>query len=395
MNNIPKIYLKRGKETPLLRMHPWVFSGAIDILPDKCKDGDVVAVYSQSRNFLAIGHYSPGSIAVRIISFEPVSPDSEFWNKKISEAFELRTALGLTNSPLTNSYRLIHGEGDGLPGLIVDIYNKTAVIQAHSAGMFLARKEIASALTNVLKNQITTVFDKSTETLSKSSGLNAINKALIGTETDSEISENGLLFKINIPDGQKTGFFIDQRDNRALLHKYSDGKKILNTFCYTGGFTIAALKGGAAFVHSVDSSKKAIEITKENILLNNFDQEKNQCIEEDTLVFLKKCETSYDIIILDPPAYAKHLSAKHNAVQGYKRLNAEAMKKINKGGLLFTFSCSQVIDKKLFADTVTAAAIESGRSLKILHQMTQAPDHPVSIFHPEGEYLKGLVLYID
>ncbi len=395
MNNIPKIFLKKGKETPLLRMHPWVFSGAIDKLPDNCKDGDVVAIYSQNKSFLGVGHYSPGSIAVRVISFEPVLPDSEFWEKKIFTAFNLRSSLGLTNNPQTNSFRLIHGEGDGLPGLIVDTYNKTAVIQAHTTGMFLARKEIAAAIMNILRNKITTVFDKSAEALSKSSGVNAINNVLIGTETDSVILENGMLFKINIPEGQKTGFFLDQRDNRSLLYNYSKDKTILNTFCYTGGFSIAALKGGARFVHSVDSSKKAIEITKENILLNNFDAEKNQCFEEDTLNFLKKSETSYDILILDPPAYAKHLSAKHNAVQGYKRLNAEAMKKINKGGLLFTFSCSQVIDKKLFADTVTAAAIESGRTLKILHQLTQAPDHPVSIFHPEGEYLKGLVLYID
>ena len=299
----------------------------------------------------------------------------------------------MVNNPETNVYRLVHAEGDGLPGLIIDIYNDTAVIQAHSSGMYHARKIIADALLEIYPNKLRAIFDKSAETLA----VNDIsNGFLYGNSSENFlVKENACTFFIDFEEGQKTGFFVDQRENRKLLMTVCAGKKVLNTFCYTGGFSVFAIKAGAEFVHSVDSSKKAIEMAQKNIAVNGFDLEKNQCFASDTLEFLKNTETMYDVIVLDPPAYAKHMSAKHNAVQGYKRLNALAMKKITKGGILFTFSCSQIIDRKLFADTITAAAIESGRQIQILYHLSQPADHPVSIFHPEGEYLKGLVLLIN
>jgi 23S rRNA (cytosine1962-C5)-methyltransferase len=393
---LPQIVLAKGKEHSLKRFHPWVFSGAIKRKPEDLEDGDLVEVFSAQGEYLGTGHYQPaGSISVRIITFDEVDIDADFWVQKITQAYTYRTALGLTNSTETDVYRLIFAEGDGLPGLIVDVYGETAVVQAHTIGMYRARHDIAQALMKVLGDKIKGVYDKSAETISQKSEIKAENGYLIGdTGGHTTVQENGNKFFVDWVNGQKTGFFIDQRENRALVARYAPGKKVLNTFCYTGGFSVYALNAGAELVHSVDSSKKAIDLTDKNAELSGH-ADHHEAFAVDTFDFLKQPLDQYDIVILDPPAFAKHLSARHNAVMGYKRLNAEALRKMKPGSLLFTFSCSQVVDKYLFENTLLAAALEAGRSVKIMHQLSQPADHPVSIFCPEGEYLKGLVVYVD
>jgi 23S rRNA (cytosine1962-C5)-methyltransferase len=392
--NYPKIILKRGKEISLIRRHHWVFSGAIHEMSDTLANGDLVEVRSSSDGFLGIGHFSQGSIMVRIISFEERVIDQDFWNEKIQAAYQLREALGLISNPETNVFRLVHGEGDLLPGLIVDYYNGTAVIQAHQVGMHRHVVEIAQAIKNCFGEALSGVYDKSSETLPKN--IAAIsNEWVLGAPKTDLVHEHGATYKIDWEKGQKTGFFIDQRENRKLLGTYSKGKKVLNTFCYSGGFSAQALLDGASEVHSVDISSKAIALTEENIALNPTITGKHESKVADVVKYIREIGEDYDVIVLDPPAFAKNQKARHNAVQAYKRLNGEALKKIKPGGILFTFSCSQVVDKSLFAHTVTAAGLESGRKVKVLHQLTQPADHPINLFHPETEYLKGLVLYVS
>lgn len=390
-----KIFLKPKKEDSLLRFHPWIFSGAIARQEGKIEEGDVVEVYTSAGNFIATGHFQVGSIAVRVLSFSTCKIDINFWEEKIRSAYQLRQAIGLiTNN--NNSFRLVHGEGDNLPGLIVDIYAHTAVIQSHSVGMHLARHHIAEAILKVMSPHIQNVYYKSETTLPYKADVDAENGYLFGSYTDSEAVENGLKFRADWLKGQKTGFFIDQRDNRSLLEQYAAGKSVLNMFCYTGGFSFYAMRGGATKVHSVDSSSKAIMLTKQNVELNFPDDPRHEAFAEDAFSFLGKMNSDdYDLIILDPPAFAKHRDAIRNALQGYKRLNAAAFKKIKSGGILFTFSCSQAISKEAFRLAVFSAAASTGRSVKILHQLTQPADHPINIYHPEGEYLKGLVLYVE
>ncbi|WP_057936553.1 class I SAM-dependent rRNA methyltransferase [Algoriphagus resistens] len=390
----PKIILKHGKEISLKRKHHWVFSGAIFQKDPNLKNGQLAAVISSKDEFLGIGYYTEGSIMVRIISFEERDIDQGFWNDKISSALTLRKSLGLTDSQETNVYRLVHGEGDLLPGLIVDFYKGTAVIQAHQIGIHAHLKEIAQAIKNAYGEQVSGVYDKSAETLPKNLGISS-NEWVLGQPKTDLVQEYGATYKIDWEKGQKTGFFIDQRESRKLLASYSKGKKVLNTFCYSGGFSVLALKEGAAEVHSVDISPKAIELTEENVGLNPEIKGKHESKVADVVKYIREIGDDYDVIVLDPPAFAKNLKARHNAVQAYKRLNAEAFKKIKPGGILFTFSCSQVVDKALFRNTITAAALECGRKVKILHQLTQPADHPINIFHPETEYLKGLVLFVE
>ncbi|QYH39073.1 class I SAM-dependent rRNA methyltransferase [Algoriphagus sp. NBT04N3] len=392
--NYPKIILKKGKEISLIRKHHWVFSGAIAQMDSDLESGQLVAVYSSRNTFLGIGHFSHGSIMVRIISFEEEQIDLSFWKKRIQSAYELRKALELINNPETNVYRLIHGEGDLLPGLIVDFYNGTAVIQAHHVGMHAHIREIAEAIQEVYGKDIQGIYDKSSETLPKNLGISS-NEWVWGQASTDLVKEYGAAYKIDWEKGQKTGFFIDQRENRKLLASYSKGKKVLNTFCYSGGFSVLALLEGANEVHSVDISPKAIELTEENISLNPQIQGSHESKVADVVKYIREIGDDYDLIVLDPPAFAKNIKARHNAVQAYKRLNAEALKKIKSGGILFTFSCSQVVDKILFANTITAAAMETGRKVKVLHHLSQPADHPINIYHPETEYLKGLVLYVE
>ena len=390
-----KVVLKSGKDDAVLRQHPWVFSGAIKKIYGPVTEGDIVAVHNNKDRFLGIGHWGNGSIAVRVFSFSEAEIDDNFWKEKIKAAYQVRTALQLTANAQTNVYRLVFAEGDGLPGLVIDIYNKTAVIQAHSIGMFQLREIFAEVLQEVYGDKLDTIYVKSKESLPKNLDIDTENHFLLGERESDVVLENGNKFEVNWVKGQKTGFFIDQRFNRELVGNYSRGKKVLNTYCYTGGFSIYALNGGAELVHSVDSSKIAIELTDQNVALNGFDEQKHQSFAVDTMSFLNEMEETYDIIILDPPAFAKHRDVRHKAVQGYKRINALAFKKIAPGGILFTFSCSQVVDRRLFESTVLAAAIQSGRKVKVLHHLSQPADHPVSIYHPEGEYLKGLVLYVE
>jgi 23S rRNA (cytosine1962-C5)-methyltransferase len=389
-----KLYLHKGKEQSLLRKHPWVFSGAIRKTEGEAAEGDLVSVHTARGEFLGLGHYQPSSIAVRLISFEEVEVAKPFWIKKIKDAFTLRQRLGLVDSVETNTYRLIYAEGDGLPSLIVDVYGDTAVLQAHSIGMWQSRFDIAEALKEVMGERLKAVYDKSAESLPAKTTTKAENGYILGDGPGKgEVLENGNRFSIDWAGGQKTGFFIDQRANRALLGDYVAGKKVLNTFCYTGGFSVYALNAGASLVHSVDVSKKAIALTDENIQLNK-QAERHASFAVDTFDFFRDQEEMYDVVVLDPPAFAKRMNVRHNALMGYKRLNAEAIRRIAPGGILFTFSCSQVVDKYLFNNTIMAAAIEAGREVKVLHQLNQPADHPFSIFHPEGEYLKGLVLYV-
>lgn len=390
-----KIILKSGKDQSLLRFHPWVFSGAIKDTIGFPAEGDVVEVFSNRDEFLGIGHYQIGSITVRIFSFQQVEPNFSFWKNKIQQAYNLRVALGLTGSEPTNVYRLVNAEGDGMPGLIIDFYNGTAVMQMHSIGMFRIREELAKVLKEVYGNGLTSVYDKSEGTIPFKAHINPKNGYVLGESQPEAVSEYNNLFRVDWVEGQKTGFFIDQRENRRLVETYSQGKDVLNVFGYTGGFSIYALRGNAKTVHSVDSSQKAIDLTNENVALNFPDCPNHESFCVDAFDYLDTIDDKYDLIILDPPAFAKHFNVLNNALQGYKRINAKAIKKIRPGGILFTFSCSQVVDKDTFRTTIFSAAASTGRNVRILHQMTQPADHPVNIYHPEGEYLKGLVLYIE
>lgn len=394
--NYKKVKLKPKKEESLKRFHPWIFSGAVQSKDESLTEGEVVNVYTINDEFIAVGHYQIGSIEVRVLSFEEEDIDLDFWKKRLSSALELRKSIGLL-SDNNNSYRLVHGEGDLLPGLIIDVYAETAVIQSHSVGMHESRLMICDALKAVLGDNLKNVYYKSETTLPYKANLGAENEYLYKGDSVNEIAlENGLKFYPDWVKGQKTGFFVDQRDNRALLEKYSKGRSVLNMFCYTGGFSFYALRGGANLVHSVDSSSKAIMLTNRNVVLNFPDDKRHEAFAEDAFKFLGGINKGdYDLIVLDPPAFAKHRGAIKNALQGYKRLNAAAFEKIAPGGIVFTFSCSQVISKDAFRLAVFSAAALSGRSVRILHQLSQPADHPINIYHPEGEYLKGLVLYVE
>jgi 23S rRNA (cytosine1962-C5)-methyltransferase len=388
------IFLKPKKEESLKRFHPWIFSGAIQRIDGKPAEGDIVEVLDSNGNFLAIGHYQIGSIAVRVLSFETLKIDASFWKLKIENAYKMRLAIGLV-SPINNTYRLVHGEGDSLPGLIVDVYDDTAVMQAHSVGMHEMRMELANAIVQVIP-QVKNVFYKSESTLPFKAPIAPEDGYLIGSDTKSYSAiENDLKYDVDWIRGQKTGFFIDQRENRSLLERYSAGKSVLNMFCYTGGFSVCAMRGGASLVHSVDSSAKAIDLTDKNIELNFPNDNRHASFAEDAFKFLNANEKKYDIIILDPPAFAKHRDALRNALKGYKRLNARGIEQIKPSGILFTFSCSQVVSKEQFRLAVFSAAAETGRNVRILHQLSQPADHPINIYHPEGEYLKGLVLWVE
>ncbi|MCX8491484.1 MAG: class I SAM-dependent rRNA methyltransferase [Cyclobacteriaceae bacterium] len=385
------IGLKQGRDHSVKRFHPWIFSGGIQSVAGTPDEGDWVEVKDASTKTVGFGHYQKGTITVRVLSFLETKPSNDLYSTKIAAAFHQRVSTSVLNEN-TNAYRLVHGEGDGLPGLIVDIYQGVAVMQAHSAGMHNDRHLITLALQDVLKNQLSAVYYKSQNTLKPITE----NEYLYGMAAlPHTILEHGNKFFVDWEEGQKTGFFLDQRENRKLLGEMSVGKTVLNTFCYTGGFSVYALQNLAALVHSVDSSEKAVEMTRKNLQLNGFDPTENECIASDTFTFIKDKKDFYDLIILDPPAFAKHKEAKHQAMKGYQRLNAEAMRIIKSGGILFTFSCSQVVDRQLFYDTVVSAAIQAGRQIKVLHHLSQPADHPVSIFHREGEYLKGLVLYVE
>ena len=387
--------MKPKKEESLLRFHPWVFSGAIQGMERKPEEGDLVEVYSSDNRFLAIGHYQIGSIAVRVLSFEKRPIDHQFWVDRIRSAYQLRCILGLANTPNNNTFRLIHGEGDALPGLVIDMYANTAVMQAHSVGMHKCRMEIAAALKEVVGDGLQNIYYKSETTLPYKADLNSENGYLLGQDVDDIALENGLKFYVDWQKGQKTGFFVDQRENRKLLEHYAKGRSVLNMFCYTGGFSFYAMRGGAKLVHSVDSSAKAISLTNRNVELNFPGDPRHEAYAEDAFKYLERMGSNYDLIILDPPAFAKHKDVLRNALQGYRKLNAIAFEKIKPGGILFTFSCSQVVSKENFRLAVFSAAAQSKRNVRILHQLTQPADHPVNIYHPEGEYLKGLVLYVE
>ena len=398
---IPQIILRRGKEESLLRRHPWIFSGAIDHIKAESqaeiREGALVEVYTRSGDFIAQGHYQIGSIAVRVLSFEQEEINQVWWNQRVSIAYDVRRTLGLTDSETTTCYRLIHGEGDSLPGLVVDIYGTTAVVQCHSVGMYHSRQAIAEAIRATYGDRITAIYDKSSQTLPYKADLGAVDGYLWGSSKHPSqvVLENGLQFAVNWEEGQKTGFFLDQRENRELVKRYSKGRTVLNTFCYTGGFSVYAAEGGAVEVCSVDSSERAVHLAGENMRLNFSDQIPHSEIAADAVEYLRNIGSKYDLIILDPPAFAKHHKVLGNAMQGYKRLNARAISQIKPGGILFTFSCSQAVSKELFRTTVFSAAAIAGRKVRILHQLTQPADHPINIYHPEGEYLKGLVLYVE
>ena len=399
------IILKKGKESSLLRFHPWIFSGAIQAIDDDVEEGDTVRVLSHDKKFLAVGHYQIGSIAVRVLSFEDITIDGDFWRERLQKAYEVRKAIGVIRKPSASSvridknvnttYRLVHGEGDNLPGLIIDIYDDTAVMQAHSVGMHVCRQEIAEALVDVMGQSLHAIYYKSETTLPFKANLGQENGFIYGSTENNIAIENGLKFHIDWLKGQKTGFFVDQRDNRALLEHYSKGRSVLNMFCYTGGFSVYALRGGARLVHSVDSSAKAIELTRANVELNFPGDKRHEAYAEDAFKYLDEHDDTYDLIILDPPAFAKHRKALRNGLRGYTRLNVKGLQKIRHGGILFTFSCSQVVTKENFREAVFTAAAQTGRRVRILHQLHQPADHPINIYHPEGEYLKGLVLYVE
>lgn len=397
-----QVYLKRGKEESLLRFHPWIFSGAINKIEEGLEEGDIVRVMTHEKKFIAVGHFQIGSIAVRVLSFHDVKIDDKFWESRLRAAFQVRQAIGVIREESTGvglfpntTYRLVHGEGDNLPGLIIDIYGKTAVMQAHSVGMHVCREEIAKALVKVMGDKLDSIYYKSETTLPFKADLGQENGFIYG-DTDNNIAiENGLKFHIDWLKGQKTGFFIDQRENRSLLEYYAKGRSVLNMFCYTGGFSVYAMRGGAEVVHSVDSSAKAIELTNKNIELNFPNDSRHEAICEDAFKYLDDNDGKYDLIILDPPAFAKHRNALKNGLRGYTRLNVKGFEKIKPGGILFTFSCSQVVTKDNFRQAVFTAAAQAGRKVRILHQIHQPADHPINIYHPEGEYLKGLVLYVE
>ena len=389
-----QIQLRKGKDESLRRFHPWVFSGAIQRMDEDIEEGEIVRMVTNTGDFIAVGHYQQGSIAVRVLSFSDVQIDDEFWHSRLLSALTMRQAIGIADNADNNTYRLVHGEGDNLPGLIIDVYGQTAVMQAHSIGMHLCRKQIARALVDVMDSRISHIYYKSETTLPFMTA-DDMNGFLYGNSDDNIATENGLKFRVDWLKGQKTGFFVDQRENRSLLEHYAKGKRVLNMFCYTGGFSFYAMRGGAMLVHSVDSSAKAIELTKQNVELNFPGDARHEAYCEDAFKYLEQAGSNYNLIILDPPAFAKHRGALHNALKGYTRLNQKAFEKIEKGGILFTFSCSQVVTKDHFRNAVFTAAALAKRKVRILHQLHQPADHPINIYHPEGEYLKGLVLYVE
>ena len=389
------IYLKKGKEESLNRFHPWIFSGAIHHMDDNIEEGELVNIFTASNEFIAVGHYQIGSIAIRVLTFSKVEISYDFWCDRLSCALKMRQNVGIADNNVNNTYRLVHGEGDYLPGLVIDCYGETAVMQAHSVGMHVCREEICRALIKVMGERIKHVYYKSETTLPFKAELGQENGFMYG-ETDNDIAiENGLKFHVDWLRGQKTGFFVDQRENRNLLEHYAKGKSVLNMFCYTGGFSVYAMRGQAKLVHSVDSSAKAVELTNRNIALNYPDDLRHEAFCEDAFKYLDNNDNKYDLIILDPPAFAKHRAALRNALKGYTRLNVKGLQRIKHGGILFTFSCSQVVSKEHFRNAVFTAAAQAGRKVRILHQLHQPADHPINIYHPEGEYLKGLVLYVE
>lgn len=389
------IQLKKGKEESLKRFHPWIFSGAILRMDDGIEEGELVKVVTFDKGFIAIGHYQIGSIAVRILSFRDINIDQEFWKSRLKAALDMRIAIGIADNPTNNTYRLVHGEGDLLPGLIIDCYGKTAVMQAHSIGMHVERLAICEALRSVMGSRIEHVFYKSETTLPFKAELGQQDGFLYGGSDDNVAIENGLKFHVDWLKGQKTGFFVDQRENRTLLEKYAKNRSVLNMFCYTGGFSVYAMRGGAKLVHSVDSSAKAVELTNANIELNFPSDARHEAFCDDAFKYLDAHDAQYDLVVLDPPAFAKHRAALRNALKGYTRLNVKGFERIKPGGILFTFSCSQVVTKEIFRNAVFTAAAQAKRKVRILHQLHQPADHPINIYHPEGEYLKGLVLYVE
>lgn len=405
MTKYKTIILKRGKDASLRRFHPWIFSGAIAKADDGISEGDTVRVESADGEFLAVGHWQIGSIAVRVLSFQDIEIDGGFWRERLRRAWEVRQSIGVIREEgdpslgdsgyINTTFRLVHGEGDNLPGLIIDMYGDTAVMQAHSVGMHVNRQAIAEALVDVLGDRLRAIYYKSETTLPFKANLGQENGFIFGSTDNNIAIENGLRFHIDWLKGQKTGFFVDQRDNRALLERYSRGRSVLNMFCYTGGFSVYAMRGGAKLVHSVDSSAKAIELTRENVGLNFPDDKRHEAYCEDAFKYLDEHADKYDLIVLDPPAFAKHRKALHNGLRGYTRLNVKGLQRIKSGGVLFTFSCSQVVTKDNFREAVFTAAAQAGRRVRILHQLHQPADHPINIYHPEGEYLKGLVLYVE
>ncbi len=394
-NFMKKIFLKPGRDASVRRFHPWVFSGGVKHIKESISDGETVEIYSHENQYLATGHFQQGSILVRIISFEKTVIDQDFWISKIKNAYDFRREIGNLQDNDTNCYRLIHAEGDGLPGLIVDVYGKTAVIQCHSIGMHFERMKIAQALLEIYENKLKAIYDKSAAALPSKYGTTIENSYLFGHLDNQTVTEYGHQFFVDWESGQKTGFFLDQRENRNLLKNYVSDKSVLNAFCYSGGFSIYALKAGAKLVHSVDISQKAIDWTNQNVSLNGNFKWTHEAFTADVLKFLQATEATYEVIVVDPPAFAKSKAKRHNAVQAYKRLNALALKKIAPNGILFTFSCSQVVDESLFYNTITAAAIEAKRKVRVIQKLSQPADHPVSLFHPEGAYLKGLVLFVE
>lgn len=390
-----QIFLKRGKEESLKRFHPWIFSGAIHHMDEGIEEGETVRVITAAGEFIAVGHYQIGSIAVRVLSFEDIEINTDFWCDCLQSALDVRIGVGIADSPTNNTYRLVHGEGDYLPGLVIDCYGSTAVMQAHSVGMHVCRNEICQALVQVMGDRIANVYYKSETTLPYKADLHQENGFLVGGDASNVAMENGLKFHIDWLRGQKTGFFVDQRENRSLLEQYAKGKSVLNMFCYTGGFSVYAMRGDAKQVHSVDSSAKAIELTNDNVALNFPGDARHEAFCEDAFKYLDEHDQQYDLIVLDPPAFAKHRAALRNALKGYTRLNVKGLQRIKKGGILFTFSCSQVVTKDKFRNAVFTAAAQVGRKVRILHQLHQPADHPINIYHPEGEYLKGLVLYVE
>ena len=392
---IKTIQLRKGKEESLKRFHPWIFSGAILRMDEGIEEGELVKVVTFDREFVAIGHYQIGSIAVRILSFRDINIDQEFWRSRLKAALDMRVAIGIADNPTNNTYRLVHGEGDSLPGLIIDCYGKTAVMQAHSVGMHVERLHVCEALRSVMGSRVEHVFYKSETTLPFKAELGQQDGFLYGGSDDNVAVENGLKFHVDWLKGQKTGFFVDQRENRSLLEKYAKNRSVLNMFCYTGGFSVYAMRGGAKLVHSVDSSAKAVELTKANVELNFPSDDRHAAFCDDAFKYLDAHDAQYDLVVLDPPAFAKHRAALRNALKGYTRLNVKGLERIKPGGILFTFSCSQVVTKENFRNAVFTAAAQSKRKVRILHQLHQPADHPINIYHPEGEYLKGLVLYVE
>lgn len=390
-----QIFLKRGKEESLKRFHPWIFSGAIHHMDEGIEEGETVRVITAAGEFIAVGHYQIGSIAVRVLSFEDIEINTDFWCERLQSALDVRIGVGIADSPTNNTYRLVHGEGDYLPGLVIDCYGSTAVMQAHSVGMHVCRNEICQALVQVMGDRIANVYYKSETTLPYKADVEHENGFIYGSMGSDVAMENGLNFHIDWLKGQKTGFFVDQRENRHLLETYSKGRSVLNMFCYTGGFSVYAMRGGAKLVHSVDSSAKAIELTNRNIALNFPGDERHAAFCEDAFKFLDANDKTYDLIVLDPPAFAKHRAVLRNALKGYTRLNVKGLQRIKPGGILFTFSCSQIVTKENFRNAVFTAAVQANRKVRILHQIHQPADHPINIYHPEGEYLKGLVLYVE